>query len=81
MLEPERKAGRIKYGGDSNREARYIEPTIVDYKNDWDAFVSSDIMSDEVFGPIIPIVQYTDLNRIIEYINEHEKPLVAHVFI
>jgi acyl-CoA reductase-like NAD-dependent aldehyde dehydrogenase len=43
LLEPERKAGRIKYGGDSNREARYIEPTIVDYKNDWDAFVSSDI--------------------------------------
>ena len=80
LLEPEEKAGRIRYGGESDRDGRYIQPTIVDYANDWDAFVSSPIMADEVFGPIIPVVQYTDLDRVLEYINNHEKPLVAHVF-
>jgi aldehyde dehydrogenase (NAD+) len=80
LLEPEKTAGRIRYGGHSDRGSRYIEPTIVDFENDWDAFAASGIMADEVFGPIIPVVQYTDLNRIIEFINDHEKPLVAHVF-
>ena len=80
LLDPEREAGRIRHGGDSDRESRYIEPTIVDYANDWETFKSSPIMSDEVFGPIIPIVQYTDLQRVIDFINDNEKPLVAHVF-
>ena len=77
LLEPEKLAGRIRYGGDSNRLDRYIEPTIVDYKNDWKAFLESDIMSDEVFGPIIPIVQYTDLDKVVDFINNNEKPLVG----
>ena len=33
-------------------------PTIVNYKNDWDGFISSELMKDEIFGPILPIVYW-----------------------
>jgi aldehyde dehydrogenase (NAD+) len=66
---------KIIYGGRSNSEDRYIEPTIMS-PVDWD----DPIMQDEIFGPILPILVYSDLDYIILKINEHPKPLSLYLF-
>jgi aldehyde dehydrogenase (NAD+) len=66
---------KIIYGGRSNPEDRYIEPTILS-PVDWD----DPIMQDEIFGPILPILAYSDLDYIIRKINERPKPLSLYLF-
>jgi aldehyde dehydrogenase (NAD+) len=81
LIAAEKSAGRVVRGGESmDRDDRYIEPTVVDFGEDWEAFKASPIMEDEVFGPIIPIVAYRELDECLEFINANEKPLVVHVF-
>jgi aldehyde dehydrogenase (NAD+) len=66
---------KIIYGGRSNPEDRYIDPTIMS-PVEWD----DPIMQDEIFGPILPILAYSDLNDIIRKINERPKPLSLYLF-
>ena len=44
-------------GGDADAEARYVAPTIL-YPVTWE----HEIMEDEIFGPILPILTYTDFD-------------------
>ena len=67
--------GEIVYGGKTNAEAKYIEPTILtNIKAD------AKVMIDEIFGPILPIIEYTDTEDVIEYINSRPKPLALYIF-
>ena len=65
----------IAVGGKFNEQKRSIEPTVV-------LDVSSDhpLMQEEIFGPILPILTYTDINQVIDQIRSGEKPLAAYVF-
>ena len=38
------------------------------------------LMQEEIFGPILPVMTYTDLNEVIQYINERPKPLALYLF-
>ena len=66
---------KIIYGGDSNAGTLYIEPTIIGNVDWQDA-----VMQDEIFGPIMPILEYEDLGEVIEMINNRPKPLSLYVF-
>ena len=55
---------------------RYIEPTLL-YPADW----NDPVMQDEIFGPILPIIPYSDLDDIIRKINERPKPLSLYLFV
>lgn len=66
---------KIHSGGGSDREARYIEPTIVE-DSSWD----SPLMQDEIFGPILPVLTYADLDEVEERIRSLPKPLALYVF-
>jgi len=66
---------KIIYGGHSNAGTLYIEPTIIDKVNWQDA-----VMQDEIFGPIMPILEYEELEEVIEIINDRPKPLSLYVF-
>jgi aldehyde dehydrogenase (NAD+) len=68
-------AGEIIYGGDTNPEERYIAPTLIEGVT-WD----DPIMQDEIFGPILPIFTYDDLNDAITHINQLPKPLAVYIF-
>jgi len=72
MLEVDRKA--ILFGGKSNRDTRFIEPTILDAA--WD----SATMQEEIFGPILPILTYKELEEAIESIRKLDKPLALYLF-
>lgn len=62
-------------GGDFDVEDRYFSPTLLtDVKKD------SPIMQDEIFGPILPILTFNDLNEVIRFINKKEKPLALYYF-
>ncbi|MBR3388202.1 MAG: aldehyde dehydrogenase [Bacteroidales bacterium] len=67
--------GEIVAGGRSDREKRWIEPTLLDK-------VSPDapVMQEEIFGPIFPIMTFRDRNEVIDFVNGREKPLAFYYF-
>jgi len=62
-------------GGKSNDNERKIEPTIFP-----DVYFDHEIMKDEIFGPLLPIIEYDDIDKIIDIIKEREKPLACYIF-
>jgi aldehyde dehydrogenase (NAD+) len=65
----------VIYGGEFNAEKRFIEPTLIT-DVDW----NSSIMKEEIFGPLLPILTFTNLDETIQTINELDKPLAAYYF-
>ena len=68
------KEGLI-YGGEYDEEEKYIAPSIIQVK-DWNAAC----MKEEIFGPILPIMEYSDLNEVVNAINKQPKPLALYLF-
>lgn len=66
---------KIYFGGNSDEENRYIEPTILTNIN-W----KDEIMQEEIFGPILPVISFTNFNLILNEIIELDKPLAAYLF-
>lgn len=65
----------VVIGGRSYPETHQIEPTILDGIG-WD----STIMKEEIFGPILPILEFTELTEIVSVITQHPKPLALYYF-
>ncbi|MFG2435671.1 aldehyde dehydrogenase family protein [Streptomyces sp. NPDC048508] len=68
-------SGRTVTGGDSDRAAKYIAPTVLA-----DVDPKSPVMGEEIFGPILPVVTVADLDEAIGFINDRDKPLALYVF-
>ncbi len=66
---------KVVFGGHINKEKRLIEPTIMDGVTYDDA-----IMKEEIFGPIMPILTYQNINELIEIFKTQEKPLAFYFF-
>ena len=66
---------KVVFGGETNREKRYISPTVLDNVT-WDDAV----MQEEIFGPILPILTYKNLETAMQTVVEGEKPLSAYLF-
>lgn len=67
---------KVIYGGKTDVTERYIAPTLL-YPVDWD----DPVMQDEIFGPILPIISYSDLDDAISKINNRPKPLALYMFL
>jgi aldehyde dehydrogenase (NAD+) len=65
----------VVFGGDNDRKTRFIEPTLMD-KVTFD----DDIMKEEIFGPILPLIEYKDLEDAINAINKRPCPLALYLF-
>ncbi len=66
---------KIIYGGNVDLESRYIEPTLLG-----DVNYNDEVMKDEIFGPILPIIKCKSINDIEMYLEKYEKPLALYVF-
>jgi len=66
---------KIYLGGNFNEKQLYIEPTILNNIN-W----NDKVMQEEIFGPILPVISFTDFNLILNKVLEYEKPLAAYLF-
>lgn len=67
--------GNIYTGGKSETEELVIEPTVLTEIN-WE----DPVMQDEIFGPILPNLEYSNLSEVIEGIQHHPKPLALYIF-
>ncbi|MDR7857041.1 aldehyde dehydrogenase [Tissierella sp.] len=67
--------GHVIVGGESNREEKYIAPTIIDGID-----LDSAIMQEEIFGPILPVMTYKDTDQIIKVVRKNRYPLALYLF-
>lgn len=75
MADAIEKGANIEFGGKSDRDHLKFSPTLLsNVSND------SRIMQEEIFGPILPIKTYQDLDEVIRFINDKPKPLALYVF-
>ncbi len=68
-------AGNIIIGGQSDRQSLYIAPTIID-----DIAWQDPIMQDEIFGPLLPVLTYSNLSEAITQVKKLPKPLALYYF-
>ena len=66
---------KLYYGGSHNEATRYIGPTILTHVT-WD----DPSMQEEIFGPILPVMRFTDLAATLETLRGQDKPLSAYLF-
>ena len=74
-LLPLLKDGDIVCGGTAVPDERYIAPTLIE-----NVRPGSPLLTDEIFGPILPVIPFDDIDDCVEYINTHEKPLALYYF-
>lgn len=67
--------GTIVYGGKYDAASLYIEPTILDGVS-----VDSNIMRDEIFGPLLPILSFTTMEEAKAIIAKNPNPLAFYIF-
>lgn len=66
---------KVIIGGNTCENELYIDPTVLD-----NVSFDDEIMKEEIFGPILPIITYTDLDWAIEQIKARPKPLALYLF-
>ncbi|MCX2781506.1 aldehyde dehydrogenase family protein [Microbulbifer thermotolerans] len=67
--------GEVVFGGQVDADARYVAPTLL--RN---VGVESAVMQEEIFGPVLPVVELNDISEAEAFVNEREKPLALYVF-
>jgi aldehyde dehydrogenase (NAD+) len=65
----------IIFGGKLDESERYIEPTLLLNPDE-----ASPIMRDEIFGPLLPIIEVDDMTQAISFVNKRAKPLALYLF-
>lgn len=70
-----KKGAQIIYGGNADETARYIEPTILANMSD-----DMDIMSEEVFGPVLSMLTYKHKSEVIDIIAKRPNPLALYIY-
>jgi aldehyde dehydrogenase (NAD+) len=69
------KNGRIVIGGETDISKCYIAPTII-----CDISTDDPIMHEEIFGPVLPVLTFKNINEIYEIIDLNPKPLALYIF-
>jgi aldehyde dehydrogenase (NAD+) len=69
------KGASVAVGGVLEEEDRTIHPTLLT-----DVTPDMQIMQEEIFGPIMPVMTYKKLDDVVEYIEEHDKPLALYIY-
>lgn len=67
--------GEIVFGGDTDLSELYIAPTLIENMP-----VDAKVMQEEIFGPILPIIEYSDITEAIAFVNKRPKPLALYIF-
>ncbi|GLU19822.1 hypothetical protein SLE2022_360470 [Rubroshorea leprosula] len=75
LLKDPNVAASVVHGGLADKEKLFIEPTIL-----LDPPLDSEVMTEEVFGPILPIITLKKIEDSIEFINTRPNPLAMYVF-
>lgn len=66
---------KVVIGNEENREERYLSPTVMR-----DVSWNDKIMEDEIFGPVLPVIPYENLDEELRRITSRPKPLAFYLF-
>lgn len=66
---------KVVIGGENNADTCQIAPTVMDHVTEADA-----VMSEEIFGPILPILTFDSFDTVVEELKEKAKPLALYLF-
>lgn len=66
---------KIIYGGKNNPNSNFIEPTLIDGSN-----FNSPLMKEEIFGPILPVVSYSNKDELKKILDNYKDPLAFYIF-
>lgn len=69
------RGAKIEYGGNVDDKNDYISPTIMT-----NVSPESSLMTEEIFGPVLPVYSFTNLEEAIDQINDREKPLALYIY-
>jgi aldehyde dehydrogenase (NAD+) len=69
------KGGVVLTGGEVTKKGQFVAPTLIEGMSD-----DSAIMQEEIFGPLLPIITYSDVDDAIGYINARPKPLALYIY-
>lgn len=76
LLDDARSKGAILHlGGEKNRDTRQISPIILS-----DVSPDAEVLKSEIFGPLLPIIEFSDLDEAIAIINSKPRPLALYLF-
>ena len=67
--------GKLICGGKVNKSIKYVEPTVI-----LEPDMKSELMTDEIFGPILPVFPYKDTGEALKFIKQYPKPLTVYYF-
>lgn len=69
------RTAEVVFGGRFDAKTRYIEPTLMDHVQ-----VADPIMQEEIFGPLLPVLAYNDLDDVVSMLDKMPKPLALYFF-
>ena len=75
LLKTAQDEGRVLIGGECDETRRRIAPTLISIEGDTDP-----LMADELFGPLLPMIEIPDLNHAITRMQGQDKPLAIYLF-
>ena len=69
------KGAEILQGGDIDAQERFVAPTLISKITP-----EMDISREEIFGPLLPIIEYDDIDYVVNQIRDNPKPLALYIF-
>jgi acyl-CoA reductase-like NAD-dependent aldehyde dehydrogenase len=69
------KDGHVAFGGESDPDSLYLAPTLLTQPR-----AGSPVMTDEIFGPILPVVEFADIGEVLQSLRGKPKPLAVYLF-
>lgn len=69
------KKAEIAYGGEVDIEKRFVAPTLLEKVD-----LHSNVMKEEIFGPLLPLIPFQTMNEAVHFINERPKPLALYMY-
>lgn len=69
------KGAKLEMTGSANEQTRFIHPMILS-----DVPKDSNIMEEEIFGPILPVLTFSSASEVVQIINSKPKPLALYIF-
>jgi aldehyde dehydrogenase (NAD+) len=67
--------GNIYYGGEHDRSTLFISPTIME-----NVSIATPLMNEEIFGPLLPVLSFTNMEDALQIINKNPNPLAFYLF-
>jgi aldehyde dehydrogenase (NAD+) len=69
------ESGSLVIGGKTNSETKFIEPTVIERVG-----LDSQLMQEEIFGPILPIIEFEEDEEVINFIESRPHPLALYIY-